>query len=121
MPLGPVPDDSELKSMSMWFGPEGPDAGRVEVATLPVLVGLYLDISAQRGRYGLRALRFALLEAGHLAQNLALTAAATELSLGILGGFYDDVANETFMLDGIDDFLVYLLPLGRKRADARPD
>ncbi len=112
-PLGPVPDDAELTSTSMWFGQEGPDAGRVEVATLPVLIGLYLDLGAQRARYGLRALRVALLEAGHLAQNLALTAAATDLSLGILGGFYDDVANETFMLDGIDDFLVYLLPLGR--------
>jgi hypothetical protein len=33
------------------------------------------------------------------------------LSLGMIGGCYDDVANEILGLDGIDEFLVYLLPV----------
>jgi nitroreductase len=47
----------------------------------------------------------------HLAQNLGLVAAATGLSLGMIGGFYDDVAHDVLGLDGVDESLVYLLPL----------
>jgi SagB-type dehydrogenase family enzyme len=113
LPLCPLPGDDELAQTSMWFDRDAHEAGRVQVATLPALLGLYVEVTALRQRYGLRALRFALLEAGHLAQYLALAAAAAGLSLGIIGGFYDDVAHEVFMLDGVDDVLAYLLPVGR--------
>ncbi|MFF5209778.1 thiopeptide-type bacteriocin biosynthesis protein [Streptosporangium sp. NPDC000396] len=119
LPLGAAPSDDELVTASMWFTRDSSPKDRtqaydpVQVSTLPALLGLYVDLGALRARYGLRALRFALLEAGHLAQNLALTAAATGLSTGMMGGFYDDVAHELFLLDGIDEVLAYLLPLGR--------
>jgi hypothetical protein len=43
---------------------------------------------------------------------MSRSAAATGLELGMIGGFYDDLANGVFGLDGIDRFIVYLLPLG---------
>ena len=113
LPVAAAPTTAELASASMWFGPaDGSAEGAIDVSTLPALIGLYVELGALRSRYGLRALRFAYLEAGHLAQNLALTAAATGLSLGMVGAFYDDIAHELFMLDGIDDVLAYLLPVG---------
>jgi SagB-type dehydrogenase family enzyme len=122
-PLGRPPTAEELTATSMWFDPD-PPAGkptqaqdRIHVSTLPAVLGLYVDLGTLRASYGMRALRFALLEAGHLAQNLALVAASTRLALGLVGGFYDDVAHEVFLLDGIDEVLVYLLPLGRRLTD----
>jgi thiopeptide-type bacteriocin biosynthesis protein len=120
VPIGPTPDDTELVSTCMWFAQEpssewnGPPQHQpIIMSTLPVLLVVYVDLRAIRASYGLRALRFALLEAGHLAQNLALTAAATGLAMGTCGGFYDDIANEVLLLDGVDEVLAYLLPVGR--------
>jgi thiopeptide-type bacteriocin biosynthesis protein len=105
--LGPAPSTSDLANTSMWFGEELTDPARV-----PALLGLYVRLGALRRTYGLRAMRLAFTEAGHLAQNLALVAAATDLSMGVIGGFYDDVAHDVLGLDGVDDCLVYLLPIG---------
>jgi thiopeptide-type bacteriocin biosynthesis protein len=110
---GPAPSTGELEATSMWFGEAAAAGGGIDISALPALLALSVRVSGLRSRYGLRALRFALLEAGHLAQNLALVAAATGLELGMVGGFYDDLANGVFGLDGIDRFLVYLLPVGR--------
>jgi thiopeptide-type bacteriocin biosynthesis protein len=114
LPIGPAPSTVDLEATSMWFGASAPEVGGVDAGTVPAVLGLYVQTAAMRARYGLRALRFALLEAGHLAQNLALVAAATGLELGLIGGFYDDLANEVFGLDGIDRFLAYLLPIGHR-------
>jgi thiopeptide-type bacteriocin biosynthesis protein len=110
--VGPAPTATELVGASMWFCDGAPSGGRIDAATLPALLGLHVRTDVARGAYGQRALRFALLEAGHLAQDLALVAAATGLALTTVGGFYDDVAHELLMLDGLDDVLTYLLPLG---------
>ncbi|HEX6969545.1 MAG TPA: thiopeptide-type bacteriocin biosynthesis protein [Micromonosporaceae bacterium] len=118
LPLGAAPSPDEMVAASMWFSMRGSaDAGyeRIDVSTLPALLGLYVDLGTLRKTYGLRALRFGLLEAGHLAQNLALCAAATDLALGMVGGFYDDVAHELLLLDGVDEVLAYLLPVGRRK------
>ncbi|MEU7935406.1 thiopeptide-type bacteriocin biosynthesis protein [Micromonospora echinofusca] len=121
LPTGPMPTDAELATASMWFeaGPATQSANtpasqeRIDLSALPALLGVYVDLPVLRATYGLRALRFGLLEAGHLAQNLALTAAATGLGLGMVGGFYDDIAHELLLLDGVDEVLAYLLPVGR--------
>jgi SagB-type dehydrogenase family enzyme len=63
-------------------------------------------------RYGQRGLRFALLEAGHLAQNLVLVATALGWSSITLGGFYDDELAIAAGLDGVSQLPVYLLPMG---------
>ena len=114
LPIGPTPSTVDLEDTSMWFGASVAEVGGVDAGTVPAVLGIYVQTAGLRARYGLRALRFALLEAGHLAQNLALVAAATGLELGLIGGFYDDLANDVFGLDGIDRFIVYLLPIGHR-------
>jgi SagB-type dehydrogenase family enzyme len=103
---GPAPSVADLEATSMWFG-----QGATPLDRTPALLGLYVRNGVLRRKYGLRALRFAYAEAGHLAQNLGLVAAVTGLSLGVIGGFYDDVAHDVLGLDGVDESLVYLLPL----------
>jgi SagB-type dehydrogenase family enzyme len=112
--IGPAPSGPDLEAASIWFGAKAAKLGGVDIAELPALLGLSVRLPATRTGYGLRGLRLALVEAGHLAQNLALVAAASGLSLGMIGGFYDDLAHEVFGLDGVDDHLMYLLPVGRR-------
>ncbi|XVS67424.1 thiopeptide-type bacteriocin biosynthesis protein [Actinosynnema sp. CA-299493] len=106
--VAPAPPVDDVRASSMWFG-EG--EGRVDPATTPAVLALYARVGALRAAYGLRALRLAFTEAGHLAQNLALVAASSGLALGMIGGFYDDMAHDVLCLDGVDDVLVYLMPL----------
>ena len=63
-------------------------------------------------KYGDRGYRFVLLEAGHVAQNLALT--ATGMGLGCLnvGGFADRQIDDLLGLDGIDHSTIYLAAVG---------
>ena len=113
--VAPAPPVQDVRGTSMYFG-DGDDA--IDPATTPALLALYVRVGALRASYGLRALRLAFTEAGHLAQNLALVAASTGLALGVIGGFYDDMAHDVLCLDGVDDTLVYLMPLASAdRAD----
>jgi len=65
-----------------------------------------------RFKYGLRGYRFALLEAGHLAQNALLAAAALGVSALPIGGFYDRRLDALVGADGLDEASVYALVLG---------
>ncbi|MFI9007966.1 thiopeptide-type bacteriocin biosynthesis protein [Actinosynnema sp. NPDC053489] len=109
--VAPAPPVDDVRGASMWFG-DG--EGRVDPATTPAVLALYARVGALRAAYGLRALRLAFTEAGHLAQNLALVAAASGLALGVIGGFHDDLAHDVLCLDGVNDTLVYLLPVAAR-------
>lgn len=111
---GPCPSIEDLETTSMWFGPEA-----TPLAGTPAVLALYVRVGALRATYGIRALRFAFAEAGHLAQNLGLVAAAMELSMGVIGGIYDDLAHDLLALDGVNDTLVYLLPVARSGYDTQ--
>ena len=65
-----------------------------------------------RFKYGLRGYRFALLEAGHVAQNIALAATAQRISALPLGGFYDRRVDDLVGADGLDEATVYAVLLG---------
>jgi SagB-type dehydrogenase family enzyme len=56
-----------------------------------------------RFKYGLRAYRFTLLEAGHAMQNLLLAAEGLGLVGVVLGGFFDDRVDRLLELDGTDE------------------
>lgn len=66
-----------------------------------------------RFKYGLRGYRFALLEAGHVAQNLLLAAAAYGLGAVPIGGFYDRLLAKALGVDGVDEAPVYAVCVGR--------
>jgi SagB-type dehydrogenase family enzyme len=64
-----------------------------------------------RFKYGARAYRFTLLEAGHVGQNLSLAAAALGLATVPLGGFYDRRVDALLGIDGIHEAAIYLFPV----------
>jgi SagB-type dehydrogenase family enzyme len=65
-----------------------------------------------RFKYGLRAYRFTLLEAGHVAQNVLLACTALGLAAIPLGGFYDRRLDELLDLDGVDESSLYVICFG---------
>lgn len=66
-----------------------------------------------RFKYSQRALRFCLMEAGHVAQNLLLTSTGLGLKSRLFGGFIDDKINDALPdHNGVDDSVLYLVMLG---------
>lgn len=66
-------------------------------------------------RYGPHAHKAALLDAGHICQNLYLACEAFGLGTVAIGA-YDQAAVDSLLgLDGRDEFVVYLAPVGRPR------
>jgi SagB-type dehydrogenase family enzyme len=63
-------------------------------------------------KYRERAYRFALLEAGHIAQSLCLAAAASGISAAPLGGFHDEQLAKAFFLRTSLEVPIYALALG---------
>lgn len=91
-----------------------------EASLQPEIVGeaaVTLVVSAmpwrQRFKYGQRALRFALIEAGHLVQTIQLVGSGIGLASRPLGGFVDDEVSRVVGLDGVDEVPLYVLPVGR--------
>ncbi|MFJ3235889.1 thiopeptide-type bacteriocin biosynthesis protein [Streptomyces sp. NPDC086787] len=113
LPIGPAPTVTELKALSSYLSRPAEDPDAVGIDEAPAVFAVHLDLGLLRGRYGLRALRLGLLEAGHLAQTLLLTTAAFSLASLPLGGLHDDLAHELLGLDDLDEPVQYLLPLGR--------
>lgn len=66
-------------------------------------------------RYGVFAHRVALIDAGHVGQNLYL--ACTGLGIGTcgIGAFRHERCNEVFGLDGEGEYVVYTAPVGTVR------
>ncbi len=88
-----------------------------ELATAPLALILVSDLYRLRARYPNRAYRLALLDCGHVSQNLYLT--ATHLGLGCLSlsGYVDDEINEGLELDGLDQACMLITLVGyRSRA-----
>jgi SagB-type dehydrogenase family enzyme len=67
-------------------------------------------------KYGERSYRFALLEAGHICQNLLLEATALQLGAVAVGGFIDDEINQMLDVDGVDEAAIYLVAAGQPAA-----
>jgi SagB-type dehydrogenase family enzyme len=76
-----------------------------------ILVG---DGARVRAKYGERGLRFLLLEAGHLMQNLCLLSASLGLATVPLGGFFERAIARRLGLPPEDEVL-YLGACGRTR------
>lgn len=63
-------------------------------------------------KYGERGYRFALLEAGHLAQNLCLVSTALGLGALPIGGYFDRLADAFLQIDGVEQSTVYMVAIG---------
>jgi SagB-type dehydrogenase family enzyme len=88
-----------------------------EVARAQTVIGVAAMLWRTRVKYGLRGYRYALLEAGHVMQNLLLASAALGVSAMPLGGFYDRRLERLLRIDAVNESLVYCAAVG-ERCDA---
>ena len=65
-------------------------------------------------RYSERSYRYLHLDAGHVCQNLYLTAEAIDAGVCAIAAFYDDKINKVLGLDGENHFVIYVATLGKK-------
>jgi SagB-type dehydrogenase family enzyme len=64
-------------------------------------------------KYNERAYRYVYLDAGHIAQNVALAAVALGLGSCQIAALYDDEVNAVLGVDGKEESIVYMTALGR--------
>lgn len=67
-------------------------------------------------RYGERGLRYLHLDAGHVCQNLHLSAESIAAGVCAVGAFNDDNLNALLGLDGTSRFVTYLAGVGKREA-----
>jgi len=65
-------------------------------------------------KYKQRAYRYIYLDAGHIAQNVALSAVALGLGSCQIGALYDDEANALLGVDGVHESTIYMTAVGRE-------
>jgi SagB-type dehydrogenase family enzyme len=86
-----------------------------EVADAAAIFVVAAAFWRSRFKYGLRAYRFTLLEAGHVVQNLLLAATAEGLSGFAVGGFFDARLDALLGLDGLEIGSLIATSLGHPR------
>ena len=67
-------------------------------------------------KYRQRAYRYVYLDAGHIAQNIALAAVALGLGSCQIAALYDDEANALLDVDGTEESTIYMTVVGRPRS-----
>ena len=65
-------------------------------------------------KYGHRGMRYIMMDAGHICQNLLLAAEALGLGACPVAAFYDDEMNGLLELDGEQESVIYLAAVGNK-------
>jgi len=63
-------------------------------------------------KYGERAYRYIYLDAGHIAENLALGATSLRLGSCQIAAIFDDEVNEIINVDGTSESALYLSVVG---------
>ncbi len=63
-------------------------------------------------KYEQRAYRYVYLDAGHIAQNLALAAVSLDLGTCQIGALYDDEVNLLLEIDGKEESVLYMSVVG---------
>lgn len=66
-------------------------------------------------KYLQRAYRYIFLDAGHVAQNLALAVEALDYGSCQIGAIYDDEINSLLGLDGVQESVIYMSTVARPR------
>lgn len=86
-------------------------------------VVFYWSMVAYRAewRYGIYAHRPALIDAGHVGQNLYLACAGLGLGTCGIASFSHDLCNRVFGLDGTEEYMVYAMPVGTVRESDQDD
>lgn len=89
--------------------------GQTACATAAVVLIWTAVIDRSVPDIGQRAYRYLYIEAGHIAQNVALAAVALRLGSCQVGGFCDDALSAMLQFDGSREPVVYLTAIGVPR------
>lgn len=108
--LGELADVRLPDSLAHWFR-----ARHVEWQHAGAVIFVVADVLRACAKYGERGYRYALLEAGHVGQNICLAATALAVPHIPIGGFDDDVVNSALGLDVPAEVVVYSVVLGGRR------
>lgn len=65
-------------------------------------------------RYGQRGYRYLYLDAGHVCQNLYLSAESVGCGVCAIGAFLDEAINPALGVDGESEFVIYVATVGKK-------
>ncbi len=89
------------------------DQPYTQEAGVVVLISAVLERTKRK--YGERGYRYVLLDLGHLGQNIYLSCTAQQLAVMTTCGFFDDLGNDLLKLDGINESLMYVAFIGKKK------
>lgn len=70
-------------------------------------------------RYGIYAHRPAMIDVGHVGQNLYLACTSAGLGTCAIAAFSHEVCNQLFGLDGEEEYIVYTAPVGTRQESDR--
>lgn len=82
------------------------------VLTCSNLIIMSCNFERTQEKYGERGYRYILMDAGHICQNMYLTATYLNLGFVAIGGFNDNEINKLVGIDGVDETTLYLGCLG---------
>lgn len=74
-----------------------------------------VDIYRMKWRHGERAYRYIFLDAGHVCQNLYLSASVIDCGVCAISVFLDDKLNKLLNVDGKKDFVIYAAAMGKNK------
>jgi len=84
------------------------------MAGAPLNLVITAEYARITGKYGQRGIRYAMIEAGHIGQNIFLQAQAMGLAVGIVGAFEDDTLIRVLGIKETHEPLL-VMPVGHKR------
>lgn len=87
---------------------------QVEFAQAGAVIVLSSQMARLAEKYALRAYRLALMDVGHVSENIYLAAQALGLSVCATAGFVDSEINSALDLDGLDECALLVLGIGTK-------
>ena len=88
--------------------------GQMWMATPPLSLVICAEYARITSRYGDRGVRYAIIEAGHMGQNIFLQAEALGLGAGIVGAFQDEAVMQVMGTPPSHEPLL-IMPVGYKR------
>ena len=87
--------------------------GQMWMATPPLSLVICAEYARITSRYGNRGVRYAMIEAGHMGQNIFLQAEALGLGAGIVGAFQDEAVIQVMGTPPSHEPLL-IMPVGYK-------
>ena len=84
-----------------------------EMCTTAAVVFIWTAVfQRSKWKYGQRAYRYVYLDAGHIAENLALATTSLDLGSCHIAALYDDEVNSIIGVDGTEESVIYMTVVG---------